>query len=129
MPSEVKRATRVAEGMREALSALLARRVRDPRVRGVIVSRVVVTDDLRNAKVYVRLLGVEDAGDEDARRKELLTGLKSAAGMLRTSVTKQLSLRFAPELRFYFDEGVEKQARIDELLREIHAEAKDGGDD
>lgn len=120
MASDVKRATRVAEGMREELSVLLARRVRDPRVRGAIVSRVVLTDDLRHAKIFVRLL---EGGE--AERKELLLGLKSAAGMLRSAVTKQLSLRFAPELRFYFDEGVEKQARIDSLLQEIRTDAKE----
>jgi ribosome-binding factor A len=119
MPAEVKRATRVAEGMREELASLLGKKVRDPRVQGVIVSRVTVTDDLRSAKVYVRLLD----GDE-SRKDELLTGLKSAAGMLRSALTKQLSLRFAPELRFYYDEGVEKQARIDQLLNEIERDRK-----
>ena len=78
-----------------------------------------MTDDLRSAKVYVRLL---DGGD-DARKKELLAGLKSAAGMLRSALTKQLALRFAPELRFYYDQGLEKQARIDELLNEIQKES------
>ena len=116
--AEIKRATRVAEGMREELASLLSRKLRDPRVQGTIVSRVALTDDLRSAKVYVRLL--EEA--DEARRKELLTGLKSASGMLRTALTKQLSLRFAPELRFYYDDGVDKQTRIDELLSEIERE-------
>ncbi|WP_394821922.1 30S ribosome-binding factor RbfA [Pendulispora albinea] len=119
MAAEVKRATRVAEGIREELANLLGRRVRDPRVAGVIVSRVAITDDLRNAKVYVRLLD----GDE-SRQKELLAGLKSATGMLRSSLTKDLGLRFAPELRFYYDEAVEKNARIDELLAEIERETR-----
>jgi len=119
MAAEVKRATRVAEGIREELAKILGRKIRDPRVAGVVISRVVVTDDLRNAKVYVRLLD----GDE-SRQKELLVGLKSASGMLRSAITKELSLRFAPELRFHYDEGLEKQARVDALLAEIHRESR-----
>jgi len=119
--AEVKRATRVAEGIRAELASLLGRRIRDPRVAGVIVSRVIVTDDLRSAKIYVRLLD----GDT-AREKELLTGLKSAQGMLRSAITKALSLRFAPELRFFYDESIEKRARVDELLHEIDREQRGG---
>jgi len=119
--AEVKRATRVAEGIRAELATLLGRRIRDPRVAGVIVSRVMVTDDLRSAKIYVRLLD----GDT-AREKELLTGLKSAQGMLRSAITKALSLRFAPELRFFYDESIEKRARVDELLHEIDREQRGG---
>ncbi|HWL87270.1 MAG TPA: 30S ribosome-binding factor RbfA [Polyangiaceae bacterium] len=121
MAAEVKRATRVAEGIRAELATLLGRRIRDPRVAGVIVSRVIVTDDLRSAKIYVRLLD----GDT-AREKELLTGLKSAQGMLRSAITKALSLRFAPELRFFYDESIEKRARVDELLHEIDREQRGG---
>ena len=121
MAAEVKRATRVAEGIRAELASLLGRRIRDPRVAGVIVSRVIVTDDLRSAKIYVRLLD----GDT-AREKELLTGLKSAQGMLRSAITKALSLRFAPELRFFYDESIEKRARVDELLHEIDREQRGG---
>ncbi|WP_394831980.1 30S ribosome-binding factor RbfA [Pendulispora rubella] len=122
MAAEVKRATRVAEGIREELANLLARKVRDPRVAGVVVSRVTVTDDLRNAKVYVRLLDLVER--DEARQKELMIGLKSAAGMLRSSITKELSLRVAPELRFYYDEAVEKQQKVDELLAEIERDAR-----
>ncbi len=119
MAAEVKRGTRVAEGIREELAKLLGRRVRDPRVAGAIVTRVVITDDLRSAKVYVRLL------DGDAsRQKELLTGLKSAQGMLRSAITKELSLRFAPELRFYYDSALDQQSRIDEILHEIQSEPR-----
>ena len=114
MAGEVKRAVRVAEGVRQELATLIARKVRDPRVVGVVIARVVLSDDLRNAKVYVRLL----EGDE-SRRAEALTGLARASGMLRHDVTKTLKLRVAPELSFYYDEGQDKQTRIEELLDEI----------
>ena len=78
--SGVKRATRVAGRLQEELSAAL-RELRDPRLEGVLVSRVELTDDLQLARVYVRrALG----GDADAI-KAALKGLSAAAGRLRWS--------------------------------------------
>jgi len=114
MAGEIKRATRVAEGLRQEIATLLGRKVRDPRVSGVVVSRVVLTDDLRNAKVYVRLLD----GDA-ARREESIAGLTRAAGMLRREATRALKLRVAPELRFFYDEGEDARERIERVLDEI----------
>jgi ribosome-binding factor A len=114
--SEVKRAVRVGERVKEALGKLFNGEVRDPRVKGVLVSRVAMTDDLRNVRVYIRML---EGGDVPARRAEALEGLGRAASMLRQKVTKDVGLRFAPELRFYYDEGLDKQTRIEELLDEV----------
>jgi ribosome-binding factor A len=113
--SEVKRAARVAERLREEL-AREVRALRDPRVEGVLVSRVELTDDLGLAKIYVRHeLGVEDP---DAR-KTILKGLEAASGRLRREIARSVSLRIVPALRFYFDEGPDAAQRIEELLREI----------
>ncbi len=119
MASEAKRATRVAEGIREELSLLLSRQVRDPRTRGAVVSRVIVTDDLRAAKIYVRRL---EGADDEEERTTLLKGLTSAAGMLRREIAQRLELRFAPELKFFYDEGQDKTQRIEELLEEVRRE-------
>ena len=119
MVAEVKRATRVAERVREEIAVTLGRTVRDPRIKGVVVSRVVVTDDLRSARVYVRLL---EGAEDEKRRRALIEGLARAAGMLRQSVTRSLGLRFAPELRFFYDEGQDKITRIEELLAEVKKE-------
>jgi ribosome-binding factor A len=116
-----KRATRVAEGVREELSALIARTVRDPRVRGVTIGRVDMTDDLRRARVLVRLL---EGGDDDARREEAIEGLSRASGLLRREVTKRLGLRYAPELVFVYDDGQDAASRIEQLLAEVEAEKK-----
>ena len=112
MATDVKRATRVAEGLREELSRLLGQKVRDPRVTGVVISRVALTDDLRNAKVYFRLL-------DPSRRAEAEHGLARAAGMLRGEASKALKLRHAPELRFFYDEGQDDIARVEQILDEI----------
>ena len=119
MAAEVKRGTRVAEGIREELAKLLGRRVRDPRVAGAIVTRVVLTDDLRSAKVYVRLLD----GD-DSRKRHLLYGMDAARGLLRRSIAGSLNLRVTPELRFEYDSLLEEHSRIDEILQEIQSEPR-----
>src|SRR5262245_44474388 len=120
--AEVKRAVRVAARVQEELAELIAHEARDPRLSGVVVSRVEMPDDLRSARVYIRLL---EGGD--ARKKEALTGLGRASGMLRRELTARVGLKFAPDLRFYYDEAQEKLQRIEELLEEVRREDKAKG--
>lgn len=117
MSGMVKRATRVAERLREDLSSLL-RELRDPRLAGVLVSRVELTDDLQSAKVHVRH---EFGADDVASRRTMLKGLEAASGRLRRDIARTMGLRVVPTLRFYYDEGPDAERRIEELLREIKA--------
>lgn len=119
MPSEVKRSVRVAGRVREELAWLLTREVRDPRVSGVTIARVEMPDDLRMARVFVRLLD-----DSEGKREEALRGLARAAGMLRQRVTRAVGLRYAPELTFRYDDGQDKVTRIEELLAEVEADRR-----
>lgn len=117
--ADVKRAVRVAQRLREQLSTLIAKRVRDPRAQNTIVTRVEMPDDLRSANVYVRTL------EGDALRGEAAANaLTKAAGLLRSEVTRALGLRFAPELAFFYDSGQDAATRIDEVLREIEEDRK-----
>ena len=118
--SGVKRSVRVAEAMREELARLVLFELKDPRVQGVVVTSVKLTDDLREAKVYYVLEGPSD----ERRHREADKGLQSGAGFLRRSVTSALRLRHAPELRFVFDESIEHGARIEKLLSEIQGSGK-----
>jgi ribosome-binding factor A len=115
------RVLRIAQGVREELAALLADEVRDPGAEGAVVTRVEMAGDLRSARVHLRLL---EGGDDPARRKRLLASLARAAGMLRREVGQRLSLRFAPELRFFYDEGGDAASRVEELLAEIEADRR-----
>ena len=119
--TEVKRASRVAEGLRQELSMLVSQTLRDPRARGAVISRVEMTDDLREARVYVRAL---QGADDDATKKEMVKGLASAAGVLRREATRALKLRVAPELKFFYDEGDDKRTRVESLLMEIEHDAR-----
>jgi ribosome-binding factor A len=115
--AEIKRSVRVAERVREQLSTLIARRVRDPRAQKAIVIRVEMAGDLRSARVYIRTL---DGEEIDA----VVRALNKASGFLKSEVTHALGLRFAPELEFRYDAGQEARDRIDALLREIEDERK-----
>jgi ribosome-binding factor A len=110
----VKRSTRVAGRLQEELSAAL-RDLRDPRLAGVLVSRVEVTDDLQMAKVYVR----RELGGDAPAVKATLKALGAAAGRLRRTAGEALGLRYVPELRFFYDESLDAVTRIEELLREV----------
>jgi ribosome-binding factor A len=110
--AEVKRASRVAARVREELAMLLSREVRDPRAAGAIVTRVEMTDDLRQARVYVRTLQGEGG-------EQVIAALTRAATMLRREVTHRVKLRSAPELRFFYDEQQDAVTRIEELLEEV----------
>jgi ribosome-binding factor A len=119
--SGVKRASRVAGRLQEELSAAL-RGMRDPRLEGVLVSRVELTDDLQLAKVYVR----RELGPDAVAVKAALKALESASGRLRRTVGEALDLRYAPNLRFYYDEAPDAVSRIEELLREVKGDAGKG---
>jgi ribosome-binding factor A len=125
MPTEVKRATRVSERIREEVASIIGRDLRDPRVQGVVIARVEMPGDLRSAKVYFRML---EGGDDPARRKGALEGLDRASALLRREVTTRVGLRYAPELRFFYDEGQEQRMRIDALLEEVKTERRERGE-
>ncbi len=101
---------RINEEIQRELAGLIPN-VKDPRVTGMIsVTAVQTTPDLRYAKVYVSMLDKSSA-------REVVKGLKSAAGYLRREVGQRLRLRYTPELIFEEDDSIEHGAHILELLR------------
>jgi ribosome-binding factor A len=127
MATDVKRSVRLSARVAKEVAWALGRDVRDPRVADVTVTRVEMPDDLRTARVYVRLLGRDGRGDDDALRKEALVGLKRASGMLRKTISGRLGLRVTPELSFFYDEGLDDLTRIEMLLEEVKAEGRGKG--
>ena len=109
------RINRINEDIQRELAALL-RTVKDPRVQGLIsITRVDTTTDLRYCRVYVSALDQSDI-------KEVVKGLKSAAGYLRRVLGHALTLRYTPELQFLADDSIERGVRmvtmIDHILEE-----------
>jgi ribosome-binding factor A len=115
------RVRRVTQRVREELASLLAHVVKDPRAAGAVVTTVEMAPDLRVATARVRLL---EGGDDRARRLAMVSALRRASGMLRREVTQRLGLRYAPEIKFVYDEGVDHTTRIEQLLAEIDTDRK-----
>ena len=114
---ESSRPKRVAEAIKNELSILLLRDVSDPGLSGVSVSRVEVTPDLKQAKVY---FAVPAGGDKKVAGK----GMNRARGFFRSHIAKTLDLRYTPDLLFYFDNLNEEVQRINDLFRTIEEERK-----
>ena len=124
MGREYARTQRVAQLLKEEISRLLQREVKDVRVGAVTVTDVRVTNDLKYADVFVYLTGDEE------RRTEALEGLASAAGFMRSRLGRDLRIRRAPELRFVMDRTQDHAARIHQLLSEVGPiEESDEGED
>ncbi|MCB0105716.1 MAG: 30S ribosome-binding factor RbfA [Caldilineaceae bacterium] len=115
------RQQRVTELLYEELSIMVANELDDPKLSLVTVLGVQVSQDLRNAKVYV------NHQEEEVTRKEVIKGLERATPYLRSQLAERCNLRVVPQLLFYYDDTPEKAARIDELLRQI-AEERDQQD-
>jgi ribosome-binding factor A len=119
MATDVKRSVRLSARIAKEVAWAMGRDVRDPRVADVTVTRVEMPDDLRTARVYVRLLR---GGDDEDLRKQALIGLKRASGMLRKTIAGRLGLRVSPELTFFYDEGLDDLTRIEMLLEEVRTD-------
>lgn len=109
------RPDRIADQIRAELGWLLAREVHDPGVGFVTITRVQVSPDLQQARVYYTALG------DDLARRSSARALERAAPFLRRHIGSRLRLRRVPELKFLFDESVAGQDRIEQLLRDIDA--------
>ena len=101
---------RINEEIQQELATLI-RTVKDPRVHGLVsITAVETTPDLRFSKIYVSVLDKSDV-------KEVVKGLKSAAGYLRRELGSALKLRYTPELQFVEDDSIGQGAHILSMLR------------
>ena len=104
-----RRTDRINELLREEISELLARQIKDPRLGGVIsIIEVKTSGDLRNALVLLSVMGDQEA------KKNALEGIQSAASFLRKELRVRLKLRYVPFLRFALDDTLEE---ADQLFR------------
>ena len=109
----MSRLERVNQLIREEISLLIQRELKDPRLGFVTVTEVDAAKDLRTAKVYVSVLGSE------AQWKESLQALESARGFIRNWLTPRLRLRAIPHLTFHADRSMAHAAHIQTVLEEL----------
>jgi ribosome-binding factor A len=99
------------------LAAMILRDLQDPRLTGLpSITRVKVSDDLSTADVYITVMGTP--GQQTAA----LNALKHSAGLMRTRLTQQMTLRIAPFLKFHLDEDLKKELELEDLLRKVAEE-------
>ena len=106
------RMRRVDEAMREVLSDAITSELKDPQVGFVTVTAVDTTPDLRQARVFVSVLGT------DSERRRSLDGLRSAHGFLQRRVADELRLKHTPTLTFFHDDTAERAQRLERLMDE-----------
>jgi ribosome-binding factor A len=105
----------MGEAIREVVASAILFEAADPRIRGVTVLRVEVSGDLRQATVYVSVMGTE------TEQNLALRGLRHAAGFFQSKVADRLQTRFTPVLIFELDDSVKKSVEIGRLIDEAVA--------
>jgi len=116
MPSGV-RLQRIADRIREEISAMMIKEISDPRLHQVYVSDVRVDRELAWADIYVSAL------EGQARSKDILAGMESATGFFRRTLAARVELRAFPRLRFHWDPTPEHAEHMEKLFAQIKAES------
>ena len=115
--SQGSRPDRVADQIRSELALLLTREVHDPGIGFVTITRVQMTPDLQQARVFYTVLG------DDQARKNTGRAIERAGPFLRRQIGSRLRLKRVPELTFLYDESIAGQDRIERLLNEVRTSA------
>lgn len=115
-----RRSERVGDQIQKEIAILLLERVKDPRVKGVTVTGIRLSDDLKLARIYYSVIGTKDQVE---RAQE---GLDSAKGFIKRQIGLRMALRYVPEITFLHDSSLEKGSHMDRLFDEIRKEERRG---
>jgi ribosome-binding factor A len=108
-----QRQEKLREVLKEEISDILRREIKDPRLGFFTITDAEITTDLRHAKVFVSILGTEE------ERKTSIAVLKKAEHFVRQEFGKRVRMKVLPEINFYLDESVDHGVRIFTLLEQI----------
>ncbi len=117
------RKERLGERIKQLIGELVLSQTKDPRIGLVTITSVQVAPDFTTAKVYFTVMG------DDAARAETRKGLESAKNFLKKAVGQELKLRQVPELRFEYDDALDRAMRIDETIEKIRRVEKKKDED
>jgi len=112
MMERFSRTDRVGDEIMRIVGILVEQEVKDPRVGFVTITAVEVSRDFAVATIYVTVGEAEDV-------EETLAGLRAASGFLRKRLGETVRLRNTPELRFVYDQSVDRGFRMDALLKRL----------
>ena len=110
----MSRPERVAERIKMELAEIFIRELNDPRIGFITITKVDVSPDLEDAKIYVSVFG------SDEEKLETMKGLESAKKFIRGKLGGKLELRGVPEIQFILDESIEKASKVWSLMNKIH---------
>jgi len=112
-----RRTERIASTIQQELAMIILRELNDPRLVGLpSITRVKVSPDLSIADIFISVMGTP--GQQNAA----LNALRHSAGLMRTMLSKAMTLRTAPFLKFHIDEGLKKEMAVLDLLRKVEEE-------
>ena len=109
-----KRSVRVGDVILKEVAFLLLERVRDPRVQGVTLTGVRLSDDLKLARIFYSVMG-DEALVENAQ-----SGLNSATGFVKREIGKRSGLRYIPEIRFVYDPSLKTGEHMERVFEKMH---------
>ena len=108
-----KRAVRVGDQILKEIAILLLNRVKDPRVQGVTMTGIDLSNDLKLARVYFSVMG------NKSEIERALAGLNSAKGFIKREIGLRMQLRYVPEIKFLHDASLESGSHLDRIFEEI----------
>lgn len=111
-----RRSEKVADLIQKEVSQMLVKSIKDPRIGFVTITRVLVSEDCRFARIFFSVAGPLE------ERERSLEGLNHAKGYVRKELGRRVRLRYTPDIVFQFDPSIEYAIRIEELIQNIHHE-------
>lgn len=108
-----KRAVRVGDLILKEIAFLLLEKVKDPRVKGVTLTGINLTDDLKSAKIYFSAMG----GPDEIKRAG--SGLESAGKFIKREIGRSMQLRYVPHLEFVHDTSLADGSHMEKLFERL----------
>ena len=110
------RSDRVGEQIRKVLAELLQKEISDPRLAGTLITAVKMSRDLRIAKIYFATTSTRSASHDATE------GFDRARGFIKKELAHRLGLRYMPDLKFFYDDAIDRGARMEELIKMVKNE-------
>jgi ribosome-binding factor A len=111
---QYKRKDRVKDQIKKEVSQIIQYELKDPGIGFITITDVELSDDLKNAKVFFSVLG------DEKKKLESSDALKRAVFFIQHEIGRKMKLKYTPKIKFLYDDSLEKGARIENALREIH---------
>jgi len=115
MPSS-KRSEQLGKALKKVINNIIYKKINDPRIKFVTLTKIRVSSDLKYAKIYITILGDEN------HKEKCLKGLKNATNFIRGEIGRELEIRYLPEIHFIIDKDMEYQYKMLKVVSEINQE-------